>query len=242
MDAKVDGWVVTPRRGKAVEINALWFNALALMGDWARELDQDRRSVSRRRRARRRCVQPAILESGDWLPLRRGGRASGRRPKIRPNQIFAISLTHRCSTPAGGESVLRVAQELPLPPRWACALLSPHDPDFKPTYDVDLRARDAAYHQGTVWPWLLGHYVDAWLKLPPRAHRRPEMVRGLENELSDGLPRAGERDLRRHGALPSAGLLRPGLERRRGAPGLAGDGLILRRPGARAAQRAIRRA
>jgi predicted glycogen debranching enzyme len=184
MDAKVDGWVVTPRRGKAVEINALWFNALALMGDWARELDQDAgpyRAAAERAGAafNRRFWNPA---TGCLFDVVDG--PEGDDPKIRPNQIFAISLTHPVLDPGRWEPVLRVAQELLYTPV-GLRTLSPHDPDFKPTYDGDLRARDAAYHQGTVWPWLLGHYVDAWLKLRPERMLAREMVQGLENELSE---------------------------------------------------------
>jgi hypothetical protein len=80
--------------------------------------------------------------------------------------------------------VLRVVQELLYTPV-GLRTLSPRDPDFKPTYDGDLRARDAAYHQGTVWPWLLGHYVDAWLKLRPDRVLARDMVRGLEASLRD---------------------------------------------------------
>ncbi len=166
MDAKVDGWVVTPRRGKAVEINALWFNAVSLMAEWADELGQDpARYRSAAERARdsfnRRFWSP---ETGCLLDVVDG--PEGDDPKVRPNQIFAISLTHPVLDRERWEPVLRVVQELLYTPV-GLRTLSPRDPDFAPTYDGDLRARDAAYHQGTVWPWLLGHFVDAWLKLHP---------------------------------------------------------------------------
>ena len=182
MDAKVDGWVVTPRRGKAVEINALWFNAVSLMADWALELDEDPapyRFAAERARAsfnRRFWNQEArcLLDVVDG--------PDGDDPKVRPNQIFAISLAHPVLDRSRWEPVLRLVQELLFTPV-GLRTLSPHDPDFKPTYDGDLRARDAAYHQGTVWPWLLGHYVDAWLKLRPDRVLAREMVGGLEASL-----------------------------------------------------------
>ena len=184
MDAKVDGWVVTPRRGKAVEINALWFNAVSLMADWARELDQDAAPyLAAADRARdsfnRRFWNP---ETGCLLDVVDGPQ--GDDPKIRPNQILGISLTHPVLDRSRWESVLRVVQELLYTPV-GLRTLSPRDPDFKPTYDGDLRARDAAYHQGTIWPWLLGHYVDAWLKLRPDRVLARDMLRGLEASLRE---------------------------------------------------------
>ena len=184
MDAKVDGWVVTPRRGKAVEINALWFNAVSLMAEWALELGQDParyRSAAERARAsfNQRFWSP---ETGCLLDVVDG--PEGDDPKVRPNQIFAISLTHPVLDRERWEPVLKVVQELLYTPV-GLRTLSPRDPDFRPTYDGDLRARDAAYHQGTVWPWLLGHFVDAWLRLHPDRALARSMLRGLEGALHE---------------------------------------------------------
>ena len=99
-------------------------------------------------------------------------------------RIFAISLTHPVLDRERWEPVLRVVQELLYTPV-GLRTLSPRDPDFAPTYDGDLRARDAAYHQGTVWPWLLGHFVDAWLKLHPDRALARSMLGGLEAALHD---------------------------------------------------------
>jgi len=184
MDAKVDQWVVTPRRGKAVEINALWFNAVSLMADWARELDEDPAPyLAAAERARvsfnRRFWNP---ETGCLFDVVDG--PEGDDPRVRPNQIFAISLTHPVLDRSRWEQLLRLVQELLFTPV-GLRTLSPRDPNFKSTYDGDLRARDAAYHQGTVWPWLLGHYVDAWLKLRPDRVLARDMMRGLEASLHD---------------------------------------------------------
>ena len=184
MDAKVGDWVVTPRRGKAVEINALWFNALSLAAGWAAELGEDAapyRSAAERARAafNRRFWNPA---TGCLLDVVDG--EGGDDPKIRPNQIFAISLTHPVLDRARWEPVLRTVQELLYTPV-GLRSLAPTDPEFKPTYDGDLRARDAAYHQGTVWPWLLGHFVDALLKLDPDRALARSMLGGLERTLHD---------------------------------------------------------
>ena len=184
MDAKVDGWVVTPRRGKAVEINALWFNAVSLMAGWARELDQDpapyREAAGRARASfNRRFWNP---DTGCLFDVVDG--PEGDDPKIRPNQIFAVSLTHPVLERDRWAPVLGVVQELLQTPV-GLRTLSPHDPDFQPRYDGDLRARDAAYHQGTVWPWLLGHYLDAWMKLAPDGRMGRTLVEGLEATLHE---------------------------------------------------------
>jgi len=184
MDAKVDGWVVTPRRGKAVEINALWFNAVSLMADWAAELDQDASPYLAAAGRARDSFNRRFWNPGTGCLLDVVDGPHGDDPKVRPNQILGISLTHPVLDRGRWESVLRVVQELLYTPV-GLRTLSPRDPDFKPTYDGDLRARDAAYHQGTVWPWLLGHYVDAWLKLRPDRVLARDMVRGLEASLRD---------------------------------------------------------
>ena len=84
----------------------------------------------------------------------------------RPNQLFAISLTHPVLDAARWAAVVDVAREKLLTPV-GLRSLSPDHPDFKPTYHGDLRTRDAAYHQGTVWAWLIGPFIDAWLKVHP---------------------------------------------------------------------------
>jgi len=90
----------------------------------------------------------------------------GNDAKIRPNQIFAISLAHPVLARERWAAVLRVVRERLLTPV-GLRSLAPDDPDFKPRYFGDLRTRDAAYHQGTVWGWLVGPYIDAWIKVFP---------------------------------------------------------------------------
>ena len=169
MDAKVDGWVVTPRRGKAVEINALWYNALRLLATWlgeerkhdgfasrvAEEADRVRESFNKRFWSD---------ELGYLFDVVDGEQ--GNASHCRPNQIFAISLDHPVLNRARWEAVLDVVQKRLLTPV-GLRSLAPDDPDFKSRYFGDLRARDAAYHQGTVWAWLIGPWIDAWLKVHP---------------------------------------------------------------------------
>jgi glycogen debranching enzyme len=110
---------------------------------------------------------------------------AGDDPACRPNQLFAISLTHPVLEEARWASVLAVVRDrllTPLGPR----TLAPGHHDYKATYDGDLRARDAAYHQGTVWPWLIGAFVDAWLRVHPedRANLR-KLLEGFATHLDE---------------------------------------------------------
>ncbi len=167
MDAKVDDWVVTPRRGKPVEINALWFNALSLLAGWLREEGD-----------------PAGLEVEEWASRAResfnarfwyseGGYLydvidgeQGNDAACRPNQVLAISLDHPVLDHARWLPVFETVRNRLLTPV-GLRSLAPGHRDYKAQYYGDLRARDAAYHQGTVWGWLVGPFIDAWLKIYP---------------------------------------------------------------------------
>jgi predicted glycogen debranching enzyme len=168
MDAKCDGWVVTPRRGKAVELNALWYNALCLMERWAREGGEDeyaREMAAHAERCRDSFNRRFWYEEGGHLYDVVDG-PEGDDPACRPNQLFAVSLPHAVLDESRWAAVLKVAEEKLLTPV-GLRSLAPDHPDFKPTYHGDLKTRDAAYHQGTVWAWLVGPFVDAWLKVHP---------------------------------------------------------------------------
>jgi predicted glycogen debranching enzyme len=166
MDAKVDDWVVTPRRGKAVEINALYYNALRLLEEWTRDEQGDDSARSLADEADR------VRESFNarfWYPA--GGYLydvvdgeSGDDAACRPNQIFAISLPHPVLDPAHWTAVVDVVRAKLLTPV-GLRSLSSDNPNYRAQYYGDLRSRDAAYHQGTVWAWLFGPFVDAWLKV-----------------------------------------------------------------------------
>ena len=176
MDAKVGDWVVTPRRGKAVEINALWYNALSLLTQWLRdarhpEADEiaghaelTRQSFNRRFwNESRGCLYDVVDgENGDDA-------------SFRPNQIFAVSLPHPVLDRQYWRPVVDAVEQKLLTP-FGLRSLAPDEPDFKSRYFGDLRARDAAYHQGTVWAWLIGPFIDAWLKVHPD---KRETARGL---------------------------------------------------------------
>ena len=169
MDAKVDGWVVTPRRGKAVEINALWYNALCLLRDWLAEERSDTTLAERIGREAERVR--ASFNARFWNPSLGYlydvvDGEQGDSPQCRPNQVFAISLDHPVLDRERWESVLEVVRQKLVTPV-GLRSLAPDDPEYKPRYYGDLRARDAAYHQGTVWAWLIGPWIDAWTKVHP---------------------------------------------------------------------------
>ena len=168
MDAKVEDWVVTPRRGKAVEINALWYNAVRLLEAWVREEQGDAAAQPLARhaaRARTSFNQRFWYAQGGYLYDVVDGE-QGDDPACRPNQLLAISLRHPVLDQARWGRILAVVSERLLTPV-GLRSLDPHHAEYQPQYDGDLRARDAAYHQGTVWAWLIGPFVDAWLKVHP---------------------------------------------------------------------------
>jgi predicted glycogen debranching enzyme len=183
MDAKVDGWVVTPRRGKAVEINALWFNALRLMVEWSERLGEDARPFAAAAEQaqgsfNRRFWNPATGCLFDVVD----GEDGKDDPAVRPNQVFAISLKNPVLRRDKWEPVMAKVREQLLTPV-GLRSLAPGHPDYKPNYDGDLRARDAAYHQGTVWGWLIGHYVDATLKLSEDKRDARAVLEGMKHHL-----------------------------------------------------------
>ncbi|HTW66316.1 MAG TPA: amylo-alpha-1,6-glucosidase [Bryobacteraceae bacterium] len=166
MDAKVDGWVVTPRRGKAVEINGLWYNALKLLESWLLEEGSKHdaaRVAACAEQARKSFNARFWFEGGQHLYDVIDG-PDGDDSACRPNQLFAFSLKHPVLDPARWEPVLNAAENKLLTPV-GLRSLSPDHKDYKAKYYGDLRSRDAAYHQGTVWAWLIGPFIDAWLKV-----------------------------------------------------------------------------
>jgi predicted glycogen debranching enzyme len=186
MDAKVDDWVVTPRRGKAVEINALWYNALCVLAGWiaatGARTDFDPGALARRTRAS--FNQRFWYDGGGYLYDVVDGER-GDDPACRPNQVFAICLDHPVLDEARWPAVLDVVREKLLTPV-GLRSLAPGHPDYKPKYYGDLRSRDAAYHQGTVWAWLIGPFVDAWLKVRPGDRAAAaRLLEGLDSHLSE---------------------------------------------------------
>src|SRR5215470_10117587 len=189
MDAKVGDWVVTPRRGKAVEINALWYNALRLLAEWVSEErgsnePEAESLVERAERFRQSFNQRFWYAEGGYLYDVVDGE-NGDDPACRPNQLLSFSLKYPVLDEIRWKPVIDVVTQRLLTPV-GLRSLAPGASDYKPTYDGDLRARDAAYHQGTVWAWLIGPFIDAWLRAYPGQRR--EAVRfldGFESHLSE---------------------------------------------------------
>jgi predicted glycogen debranching enzyme len=187
MDAKCDGWVVTPRRGKAVEINALWYNALRNLEAWqARE-----RSIAAAQSTRELADRVATAFNQRFWSSARGhlydviDGENGDDDALRPNQLLAVSLPNAVLARERWGAVLDIVTRELLTPVGLRSLARSH-PDYKPTYHGDLRTRDAAYHQGTVWSWLIGPYVDAYLKVHPERRREARAVlTGLVEHLGE---------------------------------------------------------
>ena len=192
MDAKMGDWVVTPRRGKAVEINALWYNALCLLANWLREIGDESSANHYDEHAERTRVSfnnRFWFADGNYLyDVVDVDGSSESDPSCRPNQLFAISLDHPVLDAQRWGPVMEVAEKKLLTPV-GLRTLSPDDPNYKPIYGGDLRSRDGAYHQGTVWAWLIGPFVDAWLKVHPhdRAAGRKFLERFPEHLSDNGM-------------------------------------------------------
>jgi predicted glycogen debranching enzyme len=182
MDAKMGDWIVTPRQGKAVEINALWHNALRLLAGWLRETGDDaaaKRYEEHAERAYASFNERFWFADGGYLyDVVDVDGGSDNDSSLRPNQLLAISLDHPVLDKKRWKSVIDIAEKKLLTPL-GLRTLSPDDPEYKPIYAGDLRSRDGAYHQGTVWAWLIGPFIDAWLKTHPhdRATARKFLAR-----------------------------------------------------------------
>ncbi|MFO1423322.1 MAG: amylo-alpha-1,6-glucosidase [Candidatus Competibacteraceae bacterium] len=197
MDAKVGDWVVTPRIGKPVEINALWYNALMIMADFAERLGQPSATyaelAAKARQGFRRFVRSDGAGLFDVLDS-----PTGDDPTPRPNQIFAVSLPHSPLDAEIQQIVVRVCGR-ELLTSYGLRSLAPGHPDYRPRYLGGVWERDGGYHQGPVWAWLLGHYALAEYRVhgdAAAAQARLQPVRdhlldaglGTVSEILDGAP------------------------------------------------------
>ncbi|MBM4066244.1 MAG: glycogen debranching protein [Planctomycetes bacterium] len=164
MDAKVGDWVVTPRVGKAVEINALWYNALKIMSFLAREIDLSNESRDYNNLAQKTSKSfndTFWFDEGQYLYDYIDGDV--RSSAIRPNQVFAVSLPYSMLLKERQRNVVEIVKEHLLTP-YGLRSLSPRDKDYIGRYCGNVYERDRAYHQGTVWAWLIGSYISAYAK------------------------------------------------------------------------------
>lgn len=196
MDAVIDGCPITPRPGKAVEINALWYSALCWSAQWARQLGHHEIAA---RYAREAQIVKASLQkfwNGKLGYLYDRIDPDDRRDaSIRPNAVLALSL-HHCGFPAQqGRQVLEVARDRLLTP-YGLRSLSPEDPEYIGSYGGSRLDRDRAYHQGTVWSWLIGPFVRSWQRFydepvpfnwqPLLEHFQQQACLGSVSEIFDG--------------------------------------------------------
>ena len=192
MDAKCNGVTFTPRYGKAVEINALWHNNICRLADYYNSKDNnteagkhyttmaDEIEDSFRKlfwNPQLGCLYDCVLSDGT------------KDPSIRPNQIFAVSLKYSPLRLEEQEKIVIVVQKHLLTP-FGLRTLSSADPRYQGRYEGDMFNRDKAYHQGTVWPWLIGPFIGAYLRVnnysPSAKNTAMEMIKPLLGHLTDG--------------------------------------------------------
>jgi predicted glycogen debranching enzyme len=197
MDAKVGDWVVTPRSGKPVEIQALWYNALRVLEDLARRSAEPAKADSLDRMAcrARESFLAQFWNTGEncLYDVVDGAHCDGA---IRPNQIFAVSLPHRMLPPDRARMVVETVQRELLTPV-GLRSLSPRDSRYRGRYEGGVLERDSAYHQGTVWPWLLGPFLTAYrhaaVDEPAARAQVTAWLAGLQPHLAEaGLGQIGE--------------------------------------------------
>ena len=163
MDAKIGEWVVTPRVGKPVEVNALWYNAVVIMAEFGKLIDQSNRKYP--------DLAKQILAGFQkfWYEEKRHcfdviHGQDGDDPTLRPNQLFAVSLHHSPLSPDQQRQIVDICAERLLTP-FGLRSLHPDHPDYVGVYVGGPSERDRAYHQGTVWAWLIGPFVSAHLRV-----------------------------------------------------------------------------
>jgi len=190
MDARVDGREITPRAGKPVEVQALWLNAQALAARWG--TPRSARWAAGFARGQSSFVarfwDPA---HGRLFDVVDAGHQAGRvDASFRPNQIFAVGgLPLALLSGAQARAVVDAIEATLLTPL-GLRSLAPGEPGYAPRYGGGVAARDGAYHQGTVWPWLMGPFVEAWLRVrgttpQARAEARARFLAPLQAHLGE---------------------------------------------------------
>ena len=188
MDAVVDGVPVTPRDGFAVEINALWYNAVCFALDCARGAKD--RAFVKKWEALPELIKQSFLETfwdeehgylADYV-----SDVGMRSMQVRPNMIFAASLPYTMLTKEQMKSILDIANRVLVTPR-GLRSLSPAEEGYRGIYCGDQKKRDTAYHQGTVWPWLIGPFCDGWLRVYGEGgvSRVRKLIMGFEETLTE---------------------------------------------------------
>jgi predicted glycogen debranching enzyme len=191
MDARAGGREVTPRTGKPVEIQALWYNALRVMEALAREFgfgEDESKYGALAARARESFERQFWNEEAGCLYDVVNGEA--RDPSIRPNQIIAASLTHSMLTEERARRIVEVVERELLTP-YGLRSLAQGDPQYAGRYEGGPESRDAVYHQGTVWAWLLGPFITAYVKAHGRSLKSKQQAGAWLAPLGEHLKEAG---------------------------------------------------
>ncbi|MDD5577890.1 MAG: amylo-alpha-1,6-glucosidase [Methylobacter sp.] len=183
MDAKLGDWVVTPRTGKPVEINALWYNGLEVMAQFARKLNHSaeyyKNQAITTRSGFQRFLKPASGGLSDVLD-----GPYGEDDAVRPNQIFAVSLPFSPLSETAQQAVVKICGKELLTSYGLRSLAGSH-PQYVSRYHGNAAERDGAYHQGTVWAWLLGHYALAEYRVTHDAERALSRLEPIRDHLFD---------------------------------------------------------
>jgi predicted glycogen debranching enzyme len=191
MDAKVGDYVVTPRHGKPVEIQALWYNALRVMQDFAGRFDDqasEKLYGEMAETAKKSFCKQFWNEERDCLYDVID--ADVKDGAIRPNQIFAVSLPHTMLSRERAKRVVAVVERELLTPL-GLRSLAPGDQQYRPVYGGDTYSRDTAYHQGTVWAWLIGPFITAYVKVNQQTRKSRQTGAALLEGFREHLAEAG---------------------------------------------------
>jgi predicted glycogen debranching enzyme len=191
MDAKIGDFVVTPRSGKPVEINALWYSALETMSSFAQLLGKKKESdvfANMAERVRTSFDQTFWNPEANCLFDRTvNGKLDA---SIRPNQIIAVALPKSILSHDKEKAVVEAVQNELLTP-FGLRTLSPKDPNYKGLYEGDQKSRDLAYHQGPAWPWLLGRFIKAYIRVADDTNSTRETARSFLEPMRGHLSEAG---------------------------------------------------
>ncbi len=178
MNAVVDGQPVTPRRGKSVEVNALWYSALCWASRWA-EILSEREDIAESGRLAKQAQRYTLQAKQVKFSLQKFWNSQcsylydtiepddRRNTQIRPNAVLALSLAHCGFRQFQGRQVLDIARSRLLTP-YGLRSLDSADPEYIGKYEGNQQQRDRAYHQGTVWCWLIGAFIRAWQRFYPQ--------------------------------------------------------------------------
>ncbi|MDW7733094.1 MAG: amylo-alpha-1,6-glucosidase [Methanolobus sp.] len=190
MDAIVGDLMITPRAGRACEINALWYNALRYAELMGGSIGKETGELQEIAGTAKDNFEEKFLneEKGCLYDLISGPGYTGKDASVRPNQVLAVSLPFTMLSRSTERSIMKVVTEELLTP-YGLRTLSPYDIRYIGTYRGDLLSRDTAYHNGTVWPWLLGPYITAYLKVndhsPESRSYARMLLKGLERQLDE---------------------------------------------------------